>query len=62
MGMARTVDAARIGERQIGATLLQLADMGVDTDPLGLGEIVPPFAELVGVFDWPLRIENTIPL
>jgi len=61
MGVTRPVDAARIGERQVGAALLQLADMGVDADLLGFGEGIPPRTELVGVFDWPFHWMNTIP-
>jgi hypothetical protein len=55
MGVARSVDAARIGERQVGAALFQLADMGVDADLLGLGEGVPPCAELIRILDRPLH-------
>ncbi len=51
MGVTRTADAARIGERRIGTALLQLADMRVDADLRELGEAVPPSAELIGIFD-----------
>jgi len=53
VGVTRTVDAARIGKRQIGAALLQFADMGVDADLLAVGEVIPSGAELIRVFDWP---------
>src|SRR6185437_13491540 len=49
MSMARSVDAARIGKRQVGTALLQPADMGVDSDLLGLGKGVPPVAEFVRI-------------
>ena len=61
MGVTRSVDAARIGERQVGAALLQFADMGVDADLLGFGEAISPIAKLVGVFGQPFHKMNNIP-
>ena len=60
MGMTRPFDPAGKGERQIGSPLFQNADMSANADLLGIGEVIPPRAELVGIFNRPFHLVNNI--